>query len=83
MVSYTTVLLREGLKAKAAHDINGANHVCWTLQGILAADLTLAQIKTLKAVQRLPQQRSDVYSGFLGGVSITPLTCQIMRPRCT
>ena len=38
------------------------------MQGILASDLTLAQVKNLSAVQRLPAIRSDAQSGFSGEV---------------
>lgn len=41
-----------------------------SVQGVLASDLTLAQVKTLNAVQRLPAFRSDAQSGFSGQVRL-------------
>lgn len=37
-------------------------------RGILSTDLTLAQIRTLNAIERLPAQRSRAFDGFIGGV---------------
>jgi glycerophosphoryl diester phosphodiesterase len=37
-------------------------------RGILSSDLTLEQIRTLRAIERLPAQRSNAFNGFIGGV---------------